>query len=1735
MPLSTYSSSRMPEVPNPEELKAKDMGINLDIGAPTVVKELTPAEALSKQYGNPYEETKGTGIEVETKIPIISDVVKAVGDSPIGWGIGRVFDALNLPSSIVQNLYANLRLRMFDQKDLPDDVRQMLAAGKNMDEIAEYLVNTNRAFTNDNMQNLMFTLLLDPLNYTPLAFSKVGALKPLTTVAGGIAGGAAGGALVAGPVGALGGAALGAIGGFKGAGKLSRMAATAAEAKEMTAATKIIAALEKPRGLDLTKRLREGSGSISRIAEQTKLQEKLRAELDVLQNQGGNAEKIQELTRAIDRADQTIISQKNAIDKANAVTNRFMVGMYNGLVGSKNVATAGLKGVAGAMMVPANQMIARTWGARRANDIIDRFSSIFGDKSDDIIEQFGQGMASPVLIAIGKALVGPETTQAATFAENTAQLFQKAKAELDTARALEGATPEQALDDIVGKMLQLADEQPGGAVSYFDTRDPLEIAERVKILERVSDIERAASSRAFIAPVKRLEAYIADRYVGAKLEKLYKSGGVERALVDQIREMGPRRVTEKGVEEIERLQLEMIYNVRTKSAAKSEFMASVRQVTESNGLEFTAGREQAALAAFEDMFGKLYDAAGNPLRTAKPGLGKMFGKEAVVQAAEQMALIRAGSFASANGTAAKINQGMSNIIRMAESTDAALIAQRDNIIGAIGKEGFDDLVKQAKALGKVTVVRSGYMFHNSVVAAQSVFKIMDKLVNEGKSAQGGRLNTEAKVALGKPLIADYVGGTTDVLKVDIEIKRLMSAARLRGDTDEYTVLKKLSKAIKGSKNLGEARNAWKEVVTDHFDDLRTQFPTNTVPEKLDNFLQVVIDNRQTLRPLASKEIGQLKKIAKQVGISERFVDNLSDMAYTLVRAPERGAMRTQRVVEAGEAGAAGRNFAVEGRLTPFIDLTNPILSDVGYVPRYSANRLQELMTGMFSPIGSNSVANSVKKRMAAYLSRGGATMGHVERVFDELIAESMKIGVGARGLERDVIEAAFQKAFNLQDSNGGYDRFAEFWKANTLKGTEEFDPINAVMYAFQGDLSKIGLTQYFTGGVKRWMPVIAGITDRMYPQIRFKNNPMFWIQEYVESPVLNAARGVDKQRLLVHTKRGEAIAVSSGEVRDFAKVGPEMHSIIDNVNFVQTFRQDAIKRAVTGDWSVKDLFKNAAGGKSTAYLKDMKESYKDDLAMDIASKQFGETLQKRDPDLWAAMVEHYGTSDSRALFVNFMNERRKLGNYDRVMSSIEANRPAGFGIMNLPDRRFEVMAEETERLFGSFTGVNMGAVDAHLTNPQQFLDNLVMVKSNMADAGYDMGVLGKELDALEAETRVMVDYLKRNPTKGSISKLDPETSNMYARYNDVMVRTRKAFNRLLRDRMKANYRYIAAQQILLQSGFREGAGLSMEGDRIAQALALGHSYGADIGDVASMLQKVVDDVAAEFPDAYVVNEVIDETTGLASVIGMEPQQIQNVDELAKASYVGEGALPRKMVDRLRDKVTEQVAGDPQLLDAFDDAAVRLITNHGSEERVYRAFQEAYSVALKQAQITTYANLERSFFERTINHPFLGFYPYSYMFKKILPEMTNLLFKRPFGAMAPGAGYQAYAHIREYVEYQTETDYFFRKTLQDNDQVAFLVAQLFPGLPWDIAAVPPAYLRGFFKSTVGGADKDYNILNDLLGRDVLTRGMRFGAPQAAINTLGAADQLIKELSGLNRPKPAIAPRGPILPDWEELGG
>jgi hypothetical protein len=142
---------------------------------------------------------------------------------------------------------------------------------------------------------------------------------------------------------------------------------------------------------------------------------------------------------------------------------------------------------------------------------------------------------------------------------------------------------------------------------------------------------------------------------------------------------------------------------------------------------------------------------------------------------------------------------------------------------------------------------------------------------------------------------------------------------------------------------------------------------------------------------------------------------------------------------------------------------------------------------------------------------------------------------------------------------------------------------------------------------------------------------------------------------------------------------------------------------------------------------------------------------------------------------------------------------------------------------------------------------------------------------------------------------------------------------------------------------------------------------------------------------------------------------------------------------------------------------------------------------------------------------LGFYPYSYMFKKILPEFYQLLFKGGFGVKAPGAGYSAYMNVRDYVEAQLEEDPSFRRALEAKPEMMYMATMLFPGVPWDLSVVPPVWARNVYKRIM--TDKDITLENILID-DTLSRFSDFGP----FTTVPFAMKGIGQAFEDNSPKP-----------------
>lgn len=124
-------------------------------------------------------------------------------------------------------------------------------------------------------------------------------------------------------------------------------------------------------------------------------------------------------------------------------------------------------------------------------------------------------------------------------------------------------------------------------------------------------------------------------------------------------------------------------------------------------------------------------------------------------------------------------------------------------------------------------------------------------------------------------------------------------------------------------------------------------------------------------------------------------------------------------------------------------------------------------------------------------------------------------------------------------------------------------------------------------------------------------------------------------------------------------------------------------------------------------------------------------------------------------------------------------------------------------------------------------------------------------------------------------------------------------------------------------------------------------------------------------------------------------------------------------------------------------------------RVAQALKDASADAFR----LHYFNQSRTFLERSLNHPFFGLYPASYMWGKVLPEVARFMSHAPFG-LETGAALKGMTDIRQAIATQAEYDPNFTKELDKlgSSGLAFAIGYLMPSVPWDIGASYPSWMR-----------------------------------------------------------------------------
>lgn len=194
------------------------------------------------------------------------------------------------------------------------------------------------------------------------------------------------------------------------------------------------------------------------------------------------------------------------------------------------------------------------------------------------------------------------------------------------------------------------------------------------------------------------------------------------------------------------------------------------------------------------------------------------------------------------------------------------------------------------------------------------------------------------------------------------------------------------------------------------------------------------------------------------------------------------------------------------------------------------------------------------------------------------------------------------------------------------------------------------------------------------------------------------------------------------------------------------------------------------------------------------------------------------------------------------------------------------------------------------------------------------------------------------------------------------------------------------------------------------------------------------------------------------------------------------------------------------------------------ETVWQAYATSLEKVTKQAHATHFFKQDRNIIERSLNHPYLGIYPLSYM-AKVGQEFARFMLVRPFGLKAPLAGYNAVARVQRAIIVQQQVDpEGFGKWMESNKDALYFLNIMMPGLPTNLPANAPAIVRHMADAQNAGTDPFARVAKDFptdalgnigIGRDVSTLVPALDAVAGDIH--GLLDAASNAFDGMFGPK------------------
>ena len=791
----------------------------------------------------------------------------------------------------------------------------------------------------------------------------------------------------------------------------------------------------------------------------------------------------------------------------------------------------------------------------------------------------------------------------------------------------------------------------------------------------------------------------------------------------------------------------------------------------------------------------------------------------------------------------------------------------------------------------------------------------------------------------------------------------------------------LRQAIASAQNVDELAVA----VAGYFPDLHLLVGKSgtAIWEEMRQVLDNIVADGNTVKSASSEEIKALVDVLDEIapGAGKNVVEQLSRGRYTIGFSPESGVISRPATRVTDEAVAL-----VNEPNMPFVDSTADLANELSITTdTFARSSLRRAADRWLTPISSKVVEQQQIDTTIKLVTKNGGTEADARRLLSAIGELSLKKNMTPRALLidetalRDVMQQALGKSYKqIVDTAGGG------------------DPRRILMKMYAGSSDVVGATQYFTGFLKTKLPQLALITDFIYPTLKFKVNPNFYLQEMVESPFFNYLRAISRELTTGEyaVKNGWARIVPFARTRLGEKLGlstmtgPQVEAsvaaltlggadsalraeldVAEAVIFLQGRGATQILSSEGGKL-INGGIAQMISGRAKEFLATMANPYpmknqkRVEMALSLALEEVADKIRYEMPEQWVAMSKAFGTNNPRKVMIHLIQD--SAAGWVNPVRVIDGARPRNFAFSG-PGSIEAANAVKSE----------IDEIASMLLDTPQAIGNakarIIALKESVrksAETGNEVSRVMAQINKTFAEDLNVADSIAElKKVSDEAFQISTESVNDFKLINEAVA---KHFESPL-------YR-----------GFTR--------EKIAGSLSKFRDYGLDLP-------------------------------------GME-------------SVVADLRLGKELsVDQVR---------------ALGYAMDSLLNIHGPEEMLLSALKGTVKDTSQTANRIHFYNPNRSAFERSLNHPYLAFYPLSYMVGKVVPEFARAAFvKFPFtNRTAPFAGYEIIREIQDHITVQSEADPKFKKMFEDvnKSDALFLMKQLFPGLPGDISVSGPKWIN-----------------------------------------------------------------------------